>query len=69
MRANLLALTVGFVMLAGAGTAYADAARAAGSKAGPPTTAESQIKAEPAMKAARQGRRPLVLTETQSLFD
>ena len=65
MRAKILALTVGVVMLAGAGTAGADAVVSAGTKAATPTTAEPQIKAAPAMKAAGQVRRPLVLTKTQ----
>ena len=65
MRAKILALTVGIAMLTGAGAAWADAGAPAGTKARTPTTAESQIKAAPAMKAAGQARRPLVLTETQ----
>jgi hypothetical protein len=65
MKAKLLALAVGGAMLASAGTAYADAVVSAGPKARTPTTAEPQMKAAPAMKAAGQGRRPLVLTEPQ----
>jgi hypothetical protein len=65
MRAKILALTVGAAMLAGAGTAYADAVVPAGTKAATPAAAESQMKTVPEMKAAGQERRPLVLTETQ----
>jgi hypothetical protein len=64
MKGKLLALPVGVAMLAGAGTAYADAIVSAATKAGTPTTADLQ-KAAPEVKAPGQGRRPPVLTETQ----